>query len=1625
MHDRSETLRAAFDVHRRWREIVRFLAFVFTSAMALCACMGEPARADMPASMPPAMEPSVTDPSAAPMSQSGGGDIGYFSQDLGTILRLRYNNESYGQDGMGNFDIGTMRIVTMDDSAAFFDGQVTMNDVDGVGFNLGLGYRWIGPSLLPGDNGRMEGMSLWADGTHTKAGNFFPQVGVSYESLGELWDVRANGYIPVGDLEQVGAFKPTETIGFQGNSVSNITVATVDRAFYSGELEFARRLGDERDAWGFAGPYFVANDQDSSAGFRIGARGYAYPDLLLQFAVSHDDVFKTSATFTVEWFVGRTRTDFRPSGGIPDRFREPVMRNDYVVLSHTKREGGVALTAPDGTAIDVVHVDSNAPAGGDGTFEHPFDQLTDANGTGSKNGDIIFAHSTSVFNNETSLILKNNQKLFGEGDNHKFTIATAQKGTVTLPESSPGARALARPVVNIAPNTDAVTLADNNEVANFTMNGQNNAGTRAIAAPAGGGGNPNLHDLSISNTLGDAIFFHPESFIDTNDVNGNGNTTERIVRGNVTVNNLALTNIGGDGVHIDSSTPIDVTMPNVVLQEAIALSNITSTGGAGNGLNLENTHTGTGHTTTISNYTYDGGTTSLGGIRLNNFKGTLNGSNSTLTNGSAAGSGLEVVGDTDGTITLADTVVFNKLNGTAVNIDGNVGGNDEINGTIEVDGAITSDTGRSVSIQNIGSNATVTMLGNITDSGLGVSANSNSGGSISFARDLTLTTTTHDAVSLTNNTGADIDFSGKLAITTTTGNGFVATGGGTITASGTTNTINTTSGQIAKITGMTISNNDVRFSQVNRTASAATNAIQLENNSVVSGGSGTIEIGTTTNTVGQTGTIVGGTTDAILVRNTPNVTITGVRINNTSAVAGVNVDKTTTTPMTVNLNDLEINGGAQGIEVTGHGTAGNTTMTINDTNINGSTVSGLSFNDVDHGTINANNVNLDGNNAAAGSKGVVITNSDATFTFDSATAIHEWGDNDFEVNGGAGTVTMNGSIVNSSNTNPGDTTGHSIEVHNITGGNVTFASTNTISDTNQGILVTNNTGGQVNLNGTYTLKTGANDAVTMTNNTNTTLSIGQLDITTTTGQGFVATGGGTLTVSGTTNKISRDTAGGNTGRALDIENMAIGAVDFQSVNDAGGDNGIRLVNNTSGTITIGAPGNAVAAGGTISDTADAAVHAVNSNVTLNGVSVSNAGNAAGEYGVEALHTDSNAMNANFNNLHVINTTAARNGVNLDGTGGSGTFNANVQNMVVNVKGDGFTANSGVTLTAGGTNQITSDTGVGLKLTNISIAAAGANFQAVNVNNGSTNGIVMQNVAGPGQVAVTGTGSTTSSGGVLTTAGDAIILSNVANADIDNVHITTAGGQGVNIDHTSGATTAMDITLNNLLVDNGVVGNAIDVSSLNNSNGFSMRLLDSTINGKVVMNHASTSTFELLVDNNRITTTGNDVAFAISFTGAAQDGDVTIRNNNTFTAANAAALSVTASGANASVEFASDASTFNNNSGTANAATFLVNSGAILNANITNNTYSNPGAAAAFAMTADGAATHINLDLTGNTSNDSYELTTQNQGVPGTDFNFSVVDRNNTATNNTGAVHFNPVIGDFQDIPGPVEQPIVP
>jgi hypothetical protein len=129
-------------------------------------------------------------------------------------------------------------------------------------------------------------------------------------------------------------------------------------------------------------------------------------------------------------------------------------------------------------------------------------------------------------------------------------------------------------------------------------------------------------------------------------------------------------------------------------------------------------------------------------------------------------------------------------------------------------------------------------------------------------------------------------------------------------------------------------------------------------------------------------------------------------------------------------------------------------------------------------------------------------------------------------------------------------TGRSVEVTNTTG-NKTIAFSGAIDDNGQGVNLTTNTGTTMNFTGGMQIDTASGN------------------------NGFVATGGGTVNVTGT-NHINS-----GAGTAVNISNTTIGSsgVTFHDVSANGGTNGIVLVNTGGGAFTITGDGTNTAQGG--------------------------------------------------------------------------------------------------------------------------------------------------------------------------------------------------------------------------------------------------------------------------------------------------------------------------------------------------------------------------------------------------------------------------------------------------------------
>ena len=126
----------------------------------------------------------------------------YFNRELGTPLRFSYHSEGYGTD-LGVVSLGTMKVFNLDGATWFLDGQGTMSEDFGGGFNLGAGYRELVNMSHGLDPDRVLGASFWTDGQSTKADNFFTQLGFGLGVAGRVLRPADERLLPVGSHARI------------------------------------------------------------------------------------------------------------------------------------------------------------------------------------------------------------------------------------------------------------------------------------------------------------------------------------------------------------------------------------------------------------------------------------------------------------------------------------------------------------------------------------------------------------------------------------------------------------------------------------------------------------------------------------------------------------------------------------------------------------------------------------------------------------------------------------------------------------------------------------------------------------------------------------------------------------------------------------------------------------------------------------------------------------------------------------------------------------------------------------------------------------------------------------------------------------------------------------------------------------------------------------------------------------------------------------------------------------------------------------------------------------------------------------------------------------------------------
>jgi len=257
-----------------------------------------------------------------------------------------------------------------------------------------------------------------------------------------------------------------------------------------------------------------------------------------------------------------------------------------------------------------------------------------------------------------------------------------------------------------------------------------------------------------------------------------------------------------------------------------------------------------------------------------------------------------------------------------------------------------------------------------------------------------------------------------------------------------------------------------------------------------------------------------------------------------------------------------------GMDNIGTNSIGN--LVVSEVAINNTTGGGF---DASNGSGASMNAVFSSITSTGGVNGIDLTSCAGTFTANGGTITNPTG---------TGVLISGGSVVFSSSGVITDNSGFAVDIDNHDSGNATFSGNITSAAT--GIRVQNCGGGTKTFSGaSKSLTTTTNNAVSLLSNAGATINFtgGELVINTTSGTGFSATGGGTVTVQGTGNTINSSSGA----TALNVVNTTIGGsgMTFQSITSTGSSaTGIILDNTGSGGLTITGTGIA-GSGGTIAN----------------------------------------------------------------------------------------------------------------------------------------------------------------------------------------------------------------------------------------------------------------------------------------------------------------------------------------------------------------------------------------------------------------------------------------------------------
>jgi hypothetical protein len=275
-------------------------------------------------------------------------------------------------------------------SIAFLEGR-GLYDLDNKAFggNVILGYR-----QFDARSNRVLGGYIAYDNRDTGE-NFFNQVGIGIETLGDEWDGRINAYFPVGETRK----QTSESFGavsFQQSSLLFDRTRRFEAGLTGFDLEYGRKLltfGQSGSLRGYLGVYYFAgNEGDDAIGGRLRLAARINEFAAVGLTLQSDRLFDTRLIFSVALNFPTVAPKNGNANSVLARLGSSVERNISITVDDQKETNRVtAASATTGQPLQVLHVNLGA-AGGNGTVESPFGTVDQALGS-ARSGSIVYVRS--------------------------------------------------------------------------------------------------------------------------------------------------------------------------------------------------------------------------------------------------------------------------------------------------------------------------------------------------------------------------------------------------------------------------------------------------------------------------------------------------------------------------------------------------------------------------------------------------------------------------------------------------------------------------------------------------------------------------------------------------------------------------------------------------------------------------------------------------------------------------------------------------------------------------------------------------------------------------------------------------------------------------------------------------------------------------------------------------------------------------------------------------------------------------------------------------------------------------------------------------------------------------------